>query len=313
MKASLQQEQNASSQYRIDVGPQLATAELVEALMEEKGLDLDGLEKLVMNSGAGGEADLELQKAKQESIALNGEIDLYKIQLQEKDEELARLRAQLAATPSAPPVEIEERVAEPDGKSGRLVICEFHDPGPIGVIFEGVTGADIHVAGIAPNTQASALTQLRQGMLLRVVNGEEVMSLDYDGALEKVVNSGRPLRLEFYIPDQIVATFEEPHSEFGLTFGGSADDDITIEALNEESEAGDMPGLRTGLFLTEIDGESVMTMGRARAMKTIDTGRRPMELIFMEKPPKPVPKTEAEVEVELHCHVMVRLHSASHF
>ena len=112
--------------------------------------------------------------------------------------------------------------------------------------------------------------------------------------------------LQFYIPDEIEVTFEESHSEFGLSFGGTSEFDLTIATLDEDSEAGDMPGLREGLFLCKVDGTSVASLGRQATLQTVAGGKRPMTLTFMEKPPKAIPATETEVEVELHCHVIVR-------
>ena len=94
-------------------------------------------------------------------------------------------------------------------------------------------------------------------MLLKEVQGEDVTKLDYDSALDKVIKSGRPLVLSFFLPANIKVTFVDDVDDFGMTFGGNSATDVVIKTIEDDSEGGDLPGLRVGLLLTHIDGAPV--------------------------------------------------------
>ena len=65
---------------------------------------MEQLEELIMNGD---------QKIEQAARTANDNIEMYKKELAEKDAEIQRLRAQLAAVPAVAPVETEERVQQP--------------------------------------------------------------------------------------------------------------------------------------------------------------------------------------------------------
>jgi hypothetical protein len=93
--------------------------------------------------------------------------------------------------------------------------------------------------------------------------------------------------------------------------------------VEEDSEAGDMPGVRTGLKLKSIDGDAVVD--HASAMAAIADGHRPMTLVLVEdnariaknklktaiklggmrKAKTPAVEKEEDIVVELHQHVIV--------
>ena len=65
-------------------------------------------------------------------------------------------------------------------------------------VFEGSSGADIHVSSINSGSPASHLAHLRHGMLLKRVQDIDVTELEYDDAIERITTSTRPLKLHFY-------------------------------------------------------------------------------------------------------------------
>ena len=80
-------------------------------------------------------------------------------------------------------------------------------------------------------------------------------------------------------------------ADFGITFGGNNATDIFIKTIEDDSEGGDLPGLRIGLLLTHIDGAPVRDLAsgctsaaerHAFIVEKATGATRPMELTFKE-------------------------------
>lgn len=79
---------------------------------------------------------------------------------------------------------------------------------------------------------------------------------------------------------EVSVTFQEAQEHFGLHLKGTSGRDVYIEKIDEDSEAEDFAGLRQGLLLKQIDGQSVENMEVDAIMALANDGHRPMKMKF---------------------------------
>jgi hypothetical protein len=75
-------------------------------------------------------------------------------------------------------------------------------------------------------------------------------------------------------------TFVEPPEHFGLHLTGTSGRNVYIDRIDEESEADDFAGLRSGLLLKQIDGKSVEDMQLDAILALANDGKRPKQMLF---------------------------------
>lgn len=75
-------------------------------------------------------------------------------------------------------------------------------------------------------------------------------------------------------------TFVEPPEHFGLHLKGTSGRDVFIDSIDEDSEADDFAGLRPGLLLKQLDGQSVEEMEIGAILAQVNDGKRPKQMLF---------------------------------
>ena len=111
--------------------------------------------------------------------------------------------------------EVENTVITADGCE---IYVKFEQEGSLGIVFEGYDGSDIHITRIAPDSQASKIDTLVQGLQLTHVQRNDIRHFkDIDEVLTLVVNSARPLLLKFVRLATPTCKFQELEST-GIKF-----------------------------------------------------------------------------------------------
>ena len=87
-----------------------------------------------------------------ERVLVVAQLADLEVQLDDAQDEVHALQTEIKQH------ETEKAIKDADG--GTLVECTFAEPGSLGVVFEGTSGADIHVAGITSGSPASHLAHL---------------------------------------------------------------------------------------------------------------------------------------------------------
>ena len=189
-------EENTGLQTKLDAA--LAGQKAAEQARSDAEADAEAaIEDLGKEHAAAQEASTQkLAEVQEAAAAMTARVLDLEVQLEDALEKVAEHNA------------ITEHITE-DKDGGHLVECVFTEQGALGIVFEGSSGADIHVASISAGGAASHLAHLKHGMLLQKVQREDVTQLDYDSALGKVIKASRPLTLHFYDPPTVEVHFEE--------------------------------------------------------------------------------------------------------
>eukprot|EP01048_Picozoa_sp_COSAG05_P006446 COSAG05_NODE_417_length_10026_cov_189.415634_6_plen_1546_part_00 len=185
------------------------------------------------------------------------------------------------------------KVAFKNDEIERIVLCEggchIHckfGEGPLGIVFEGDNGKDVHISNISPNSQAALMENLCQGLQLTQVQDHSVVHMsDLDEVVGVIVNSSRPLHLCFWRASTVTCTFYDLEPT-GLTFRPAPSRNvIQVAQVQKDSEAWDAVQLRRGLIVKACetyDGEeySCKSSTPVEMLALIDTPNRPLKIIF---------------------------------
>lgn len=185
--------------------------------------------------------------------------------------------------------------------NGCIVECTFSADGPLGIVFEGTDGTDVHVAQISSKAQAAKMTQLKPGCQLTHVctagRGMEPQTVEkfdeIDDVIDLVLKTARPVVLRFFRwarCDTVFHDLEPTGLDLRETYSGDRLTEkhvIQIMNIQTDTEAWDQPQLRVGLCLSAIvtyDGEEIdVSTGKyafSEIMRLVDNPQRPLRMFF---------------------------------
>lgn len=174
--------------------------------------------------------------------------------------------------------------ASPNVQPDSEFCVEFTEPGSIGIdLRETENGQNVEVGALKLDTQAMQHRgQLFEGLILTGIGTEDVSMWSIDDVVDRIIDSGRPLKLRFAQP-RITVTFTDQGS-VGLDLVEEAGA-VVIEEVKPGTQAQRHPNLRTGLVVIGVGGIDV----RGKSMDNvvdmiIGHPQRPLEFSFSLRP-----------------------------